>query len=116
MASSSQKNHAYLYERNLLVAMIGVVIRLFLMHIMKLHLTLMLCSHLVPLLFMVEIGLGIIMLFLICLGKYTLVQLLFTKHVMLHLYCRVRMPKLLLESWDLNARETKLAFGFQNLL
>jgi hypothetical protein len=81
--------------RNLLVVliMIGVVIRLFLMYIMMPQLILMLCSHLVPLLLMVEIGLSIIVLFLMCLGKYALVQLLFTRHVMLHLFCRIKMLK-----------------------
>jgi hypothetical protein len=63
------------------------------MYIMMPHLILMLCLHLVPLLLMLEIGLGIIMLFLMCLGKYALVQLLFIRHVMIHLYCHVRMSK-----------------------
>jgi hypothetical protein len=55
-------------------------------------------------------------LFLVCLGKFTLIHLLCIKHVMLLLYCYAKMPKWLLENWDLNARETKLAFGFQKLL
>jgi hypothetical protein len=42
---------------------------------------------------MVEIGLGVIMLFLMRLGKYALVQLLFIRHVMLLLYCHVKMLK-----------------------
>jgi hypothetical protein len=51
MASSSQKNHAYIYDRKftIMLIMIDDMIILFLM---MLHLILMLCSHLVPLLFM----------------------------------------------------------------
>jgi hypothetical protein len=41
--------------------------------------------QLAPLMLMLEIGLGIIMLFLMRLGKYALVQLLTIKHVMLRL-------------------------------
>jgi hypothetical protein len=42
---------------------------------------------------MVEIGIGIIMLFLMRLGKHALVLLLFIMHVMLLLYSHVKMPK-----------------------
>jgi hypothetical protein len=66
--------------------------------------------------FMIRVGLGAIILFLVHLGKFTLVQLLCIKCVMLLLYCLAKMPKYLLENWDLNARETRLAFGFQKLL
>jgi hypothetical protein len=37
-------------------------------------------------------------------------------HVMLRLYSHAKMQKWLLENWDLNARETRIAFGFQKLL
>jgi hypothetical protein len=57
------------------------------------YLVLMPCLQLAPLMLMVEIGLSVIMLFLMCLGKYPLVQLLFIIHVMLHLYCHVKMLK-----------------------
>jgi hypothetical protein len=46
--------------------------------------------QLAPLMLMVEVGLGVIMLFLMRLGKYALVQLLFNKHVILLLYCHVK--------------------------
>jgi hypothetical protein len=69
--------------------MIGVIIMLLYLLIM----ILMPCLQLAPLMLMVEVGLGVIMLFLMCLGKYALVQLLFIKHVMLLLYCHVKMLK-----------------------
>jgi hypothetical protein len=43
--------------------------------------------------FMIGVGLGAIILFLVHLGKFTLVQLLCIKHVMLLLYCYAKMPK-----------------------
>jgi hypothetical protein len=73
----------------MLLFMIGVIIMLLYLLIM----ILMPCLQLAPLMLMVEIDLGIIMLFLIRLGKYALVQLLFTKHVMPLLYCHVKMLK-----------------------
>jgi hypothetical protein len=115
MASSSQKNHAYIYDKNSLVMliMIDAMIALFLM---MLHLILMLCSHLVPLLFMVEEDLDVIMLCLMRLGKLAMVLLLSIMLAMLPLYFYAKMQKWLLGSWDPNARETKLAYGFQKLL
>jgi hypothetical protein len=62
--------------------------------IMLLHLLIMiymLCLHLAPQMFMVEVGLGAIILFLMLLGKFTLAQLLCIKHVMLLLYCHVKI-------------------------
>jgi hypothetical protein len=101
--------------RNSLVMliMIGAMIALFLI---MLHLILMLCSHLVPLLIMVEVGLGEIMLLLMHLEKSAMDLLLFIMLVILPLYFYAKMRKWLLESWDPNARQTKLAYGFQKLL
>jgi hypothetical protein len=92
--------------------MIKVIIKLLYLFIM-IH---MLCLHEALLMLIVEIGLGIIMLCLMRLGKHAIVLLLFIMHVMLLLYSHAKMLKWLLESWDLNARETRLAFGFQKLL
>jgi hypothetical protein len=96
-----------------MLIMIDAMIALFLM---MLHLILMLCSHLVPLLFMVEEGLDVIMLCLMRLGKLAMVLLLSIMLAMLPLYSYAKMQKWLLGSWDPNARETKLAYGFQKLL
>jgi hypothetical protein len=65
---------------------------------------------------MVEVGLGEIMLLLMLLGKFAMDLLLFIMLAMLHLCFYVKMKKWLLGSWDPNARETKLAYGFQKLL
>jgi hypothetical protein len=48
--------------------------------------------------------------------KCTMNLLLFSMLATLFLYFHVRMKKWLLESWDPNARETRLAFEFQRLL
>jgi hypothetical protein len=96
-----------------MLIMIGDMIALFLMMI---HLILMLCSHLVPLLIMVEVGLGEIMLLLMHLGKSAMDLLLFIMLAILRLCFYAKMQKWLLGSWDPNARETKLAYGFQKLL
>jgi DNA repair exonuclease SbcCD ATPase subunit len=48
--------------------------------------------------------------------KVAMVLLLFIMPAILCLCFHVKMPKYLLENWDLNARETRLAFGFQKLL
>jgi hypothetical protein len=61
--------------------------------LIMLHLILMLCLHLVPLLFMVEVGLGEIMFLLMHLGKFTMDLLLFTMLAMLPLYFYARMQK-----------------------
>jgi hypothetical protein len=58
-----------------------------------LHLILMLCSHQVPLLFMVEVGLGETMLLLMHLGKFAMDLLLFIMPAMLHLCFHVKMKK-----------------------
>jgi membrane protein implicated in regulation of membrane protease activity len=76
----------------------------------------MLCLLLALLLCMVEVGLGKIMLCIMCLGKCVIYLLLFSMLATLHLYFHVRMKKWLLENWDPNARETRLVFGFQKLL
>jgi hypothetical protein len=75
-----------------------------------------LCLHRAPLMLMVEIGLGVITLCLMRLGKLAMVLLLSIMLAMLLLYSHAKMQKWLLENWDLNARETRLAFGFQKLL
>jgi hypothetical protein len=53
----------------------------------------MLCLHLVPLLCMVEVGLGEIMLCIMCLGKCVINPLLFLMLATLCLYFHVRMKK-----------------------
>jgi hypothetical protein len=76
----------------------------------------MLCLHRALLMLIVEIGLGVIMLCLMRLGKHAIVLPLFIMHVMILLYSHAKMQKWLLENWDPNARETRLAFGFQKSL
>jgi hypothetical protein len=61
--------------------------------IIMLHLTPMLCSHLVSLLFMVEVGLGEIMLLLMLLGMFIMDLLLFIMLAILPLYFNARMQK-----------------------
>jgi hypothetical protein len=61
----------------MLFIMISVIIILFFLYVMMMYLVLMPCLQLDPLMLIVEIGLGVIMLFLMCLGNYPLVQLLF---------------------------------------
>jgi hypothetical protein len=75
----------------------------------------MLSLPLVLLLFMVEVGLGEIMLCLILLEKCVMDPLLFTMLVMLLLFFHVEIQKWLLRSWDPNAREIKLVFGYQKI-
>jgi hypothetical protein len=58
-----------------------------------LHLILMPCSHQVPLLFMVQVGLGETMLLLMHLGKFAMDLLLFIMHAMLRLCFHVKMQK-----------------------
>jgi hypothetical protein len=65
---------------------------------------------------MVEVGLGEIMLCLMRLGECAMDLLLFIMLAILLLYFHVRTQKWLLGSWDPNARETRLVFGFQKLL
>jgi hypothetical protein len=96
-----------------MLIMIDAMITLF---PMMLHLILMLCLHIVPLLFMVEEGLDVIMLCLMSLGKLAMVLLLSIMLAILPLYFYAKVHKWLLGSWDPNARETKLAYGFQKLL
>jgi hypothetical protein len=69
--------------------MINIIIMLLYLLIM-IH---MLCLHRAPHMFMIGVGLGAIILFLVHLGKFTRVQLLCIKHVMLLLYCYGKMPK-----------------------
>jgi hypothetical protein len=61
--------------------------------IMLLMIIHMLCLHLVLLLFMVELGLGVIMLCLMRLGELAIVLLLFSIRAILPLYFYVRMQK-----------------------
>jgi hypothetical protein len=51
-----------------------------------------------------------------CLGEHVMNLPPFTLLATLNLRFHVKMKKLLLESWDPNARETRLEFGFQRLL
>jgi hypothetical protein len=56
------------------------------------------------------------MLLLMHLGKSAMDLLLFIMLAILRLCFYAKMQKWLLGSWDPNARETKLAYGFQKLL
>jgi hypothetical protein len=94
MASSSQKNHAYRYKKVTNITPHDKcdnhsVFPVCHDDVFSSHAMFATSSSYV----MVEIGLGVIMLFLICLGKHPLAQLLFIIHVMLHLYCHVKMLK-----------------------
>jgi hypothetical protein len=73
---------------NLLVVLI--IIDVMIMLLIKIH---MLCLHLVPLLFMVEVGLGEIMLCLMRLEEFAMVLLLFSILAKLPLYFYIRMQK-----------------------
>jgi hypothetical protein len=90
-----------------------IIIRVMFILLIIIH---MLCLPLALVLFMVEVGLGEIMLCLMCLGKCAMNLLLFSMLATPLLYFHVRMKKWLLGSWDPNARETRLVFGFQKLL
>jgi hypothetical protein len=68
---------------------IGVIIMLLYLLVMMLHLILMPCLHLALHMLMVGIDLGAIMLLPMRLGRHQLDQLRFIKHVMLHLYCYI---------------------------
>jgi hypothetical protein len=70
MASSSQKNHAYLYKKVTNVAHHdSIIIILFFLYVMMMYLVLMPCLHLALHMLMVGINLGAIMLLLMLLGK-----------------------------------------------
>jgi hypothetical protein len=88
MASSPQRNHALLIIGKLLVILI--IIRVMFMLLIMIH---MLCLPLALLLCMVEIGLGKIMLCIMCLGKYAMNLLLFSMLATLLLFFHVRMQK-----------------------
>jgi hypothetical protein len=87
MASSSQKNHGFMYNRKLLVIpiIIGVIVMMLFIH--------MQCLPRVLLLSTVEVGLGEIMLCIMCLGKCVMNLLLFTMLAILHLSFYVGMQK-----------------------
>jgi hypothetical protein len=102
------KNHAYLYahvarilhmiKRTMLIFMLMsrkflIMINVIIMLLYLLITIHMLCLHRVPHMFMIGADLGAIILFLVHLGKFTLVQLLCIKHVMLLLYYYAKMPK-----------------------
>jgi hypothetical protein len=111
MASSPQRNHVFIYDRKLLVVLI--IIRVVFMLLIMIH---MLCLPLALFLCMVEVDLGEIMFCLMCLGKCAMNPLLFFMPATLPFYFHVRIKKWLLGSWDPNARETRLIFGFRKLL
>jgi hypothetical protein len=103
-------------KRNMPIFML--MLRKFLIIIMLLYLFIMihmLCLHQALFMHMIEIGLGVFMLCLTHLEN--LADLLLSIMLaMLPLYFYVKRQKWLLGSWDPNARETKLAYGFQKLL
>jgi hypothetical protein len=88
MASSSQRNHAFIYDKKFINVLI--IIRVMFMLLVIIH---MLCLPLALLLLMVEVGLGEIMLCLMCLGKYAMNLLLFFMLATLLLFFHVRMRK-----------------------
>jgi uncharacterized membrane protein len=77
MASNSKITMPIFMIRELLVLliMIGVIIMLFFLYVMMLHLILMPYLHLALHMLMAGIGLGTIMLLLMCLGKHQLDRL-----------------------------------------
>jgi hypothetical protein len=77
------------------VLLVLIIIRVMFILLTIIH---MLCLPLALLLCMVEIGLGEIMLYLMCLGKCTMNLLLFFMFVTPLLYFHVRMKKWLLGS------------------
>jgi hypothetical protein len=87
MTSSTQRNHAFIYNRKLLVIpiIIGVMIMMLLIH--------MLCLPLVLLLFTIEVGIGKIMLCIMCLEKCGMNLLLFSMLTTLPLFFHVRIQK-----------------------
>ena len=86
MANSAQRNHAFIYsDRKFSRMLIGVMIMMSLIHMLCLLLALLLC--------MVEIGLGKIMLCIMCLGKCLMNLLLFFMFATPRLYFHVRMKK-----------------------
>jgi hypothetical protein len=93
MASSSshdQKNHAYLYAHVKQVSHHDKCYNHHALHIYHDSHAMFASSSTYV---MVEIGLGVIMLCLIRLGKHALVLLLFIMHAMLLLYSHAKMPK-----------------------
>jgi hypothetical protein len=95
MASSIQRNHAFIYDRKFSRNA----------HYNRSYNA---C--------MVEVGLGKEMLFIMCLGKCIMNLLLFFMPATLILYFHVKIRKWLLGSWGANARETRLTFGSQRIL
>jgi hypothetical protein len=73
--------------------MLIIIDAMIILVLMMLHFILMLCSHLVPLSFMVEVGLGEIMLLLMLLGKFAMDLLLFIMLAMLRLCFHVKIQK-----------------------
>jgi hypothetical protein len=100
----------------MLLIMMVVINMMFYLCVMMLFLILM--HHLALHMFMVGVDLGamFILLFLMCLGMHLMVNPCSIIHIRLHMCCTVKMIKLLLKMWGLNARKERLAFGFQNLM
>jgi hypothetical protein len=88
MASSLKRNHAFIYDRKLLV--IPIIIRVMFILLTIIH---MLCLPPALLLCMVEAGLGKIMLCIMCLEKCVINLLLFFMLATLLLYFHVRIKK-----------------------
>jgi hypothetical protein len=83
---------------------IGVML-IIMIHMLCLPLALLSCM----------VGLGKVMLCIMCLGEYVINLLLFTMLAILLSQSFVRMKKSLLGSWGPNAREIRLVFGSQRL-
>jgi hypothetical protein len=75
----------------------------------------MLMIHMLCSLQVLMVGLGEI-LCLMLLGKCVINLLLSFMLATLSLFFHVKMKKWLLKGWDPNAKETRLAFGYQKLL
>jgi hypothetical protein len=96
--------------------MLRMPLMLLIMIVMILFLILMPCFHLLVLhIFMVGVYLGAMFIMtLMRLKIHLMAQLCFIVLMMPHMCYIVKMIKLLLEMWGLNARKVRLVFGFQD--
>jgi hypothetical protein len=107
MASSSQKNHAFIYDKKISRnAHYNRSYNAYDSHAMIVSSSSFVHSRNMPRK----------MLFIMCLGKCKMNLLLFFMPATLILYSHVKIRKWLLGNWGPNARETRLAFGSLRLL
>jgi hypothetical protein len=108
MASSSQKNHAFIYDRKLFRnAHYNRSYDAYDSHAMIASSSTFVHGRSRP---------EREMLFIMCLGKCIMNLLLFSMLATLLLYFHVKIRKWLLGNWGPNARETRLTFGSQRML